>query len=63
MNDAGYVFLPDEQGYAIAVFIADSGYGMAETEKIIADISGIVFNNIRQNTADTFGDTDNPERK
>lgn len=50
VNDAGYVFLPDGQGYSIAVFIADSGYGMAETEKIIADISGIVFNNFRQHT-------------
>lgn len=43
VNDAGYVFLPDKRGYAIAVFIADSGYGMRETEKIIADISEIVF--------------------
>lgn len=43
VNDAGYVFLPNKQGYAIAVFIADSGYGMADTEKIIADISEIVL--------------------
>ena len=46
MNDAGYVFLPNKQGYAIAVFIADSGYGMAETEKMIADISEIVFKSL-----------------
>ncbi len=44
VNDAGYVFLPNRQGYAIAVFIADSGYDMSETEKLIAQISEIVFN-------------------
>ncbi len=43
VNDAGYIFLPNKDGYAIAVFISDSGYGMAETEQIIADISEIVF--------------------
>ncbi|MDE5878109.1 MAG: class A beta-lactamase [Muribaculaceae bacterium] len=43
VNDAGYVFLPNRDGYAIAVFISDSAYGMAETEQIIADISEIVF--------------------
>ncbi|MDE7119244.1 MAG: class A beta-lactamase, partial [Muribaculaceae bacterium] len=43
INDAGYVFMPDGQGYAIAVFIADSGHNMSETEKMIADISEIVF--------------------
>ncbi len=46
VNDAGYLFLPNKQGYAIAVFVADSGYGMAETEKIIADISEIVFQSL-----------------
>lgn len=51
VNDAGYVFLPNKQGYAIAVFIADSGYGMAETEKMIADISEIVFKSLlKQNS-------------
>jgi len=29
--------------YTIAVFVADSAYDMAETSKIIADISEIVF--------------------
>ncbi|MDE5795715.1 MAG: class A beta-lactamase-related serine hydrolase, partial [Muribaculaceae bacterium] len=43
VNDAGYIFLPNRDGYAIAVFISDSGYGMVETEQIIADISEIVF--------------------
>ena len=46
VNDAGYVFLPNKQGYAIAVFVADSGYDMNGTEKIIADISGIVFQSL-----------------
>ncbi len=46
VNDAGYVFLPNKQGYAIAVFVADSGYDMAETENIIADISEIVFQSL-----------------
>lgn len=46
VNDSGYVFLPNKQGYAIAVFIADSGYDMIETEKIIADISEIVFQSL-----------------
>lgn len=43
VNDAGYVFLPNGNGYAIAVFIADSAYDMEQTERMIADISGIVF--------------------
>lgn len=43
LNDAGYVFLPDGRGYSIAVFIADSAYGMEETEAIISGISEIVF--------------------
>ena len=38
------MFLPNKKGYAIAVFVTDSGYGMVETEKIIADISEIVHN-------------------
>lgn len=46
VNDAGYVFLPNNQGYAIAVFIADSAYGMEETEEMIANISEIVFNSL-----------------
>lgn len=46
VNDAGYVFLPNKQCYTIAVFVADSGYDMTETEKIIADISEIVFRHL-----------------
>lgn len=43
VNDAGYVFLPNKKEYAMAVFLADSAYDMAETEKMIAEISEIVF--------------------
>lgn len=46
VNDAGYVRLPNGRSYAIAVFIANSGYDMATTEAIIADISGIVLANV-----------------
>lgn len=51
VNDAGYVLLPNKQGYAIAVFIADSGYSMPETEKMIADISEIVFKSLMMQEA------------
>lgn len=46
VNDAGYVFMPDGSGYAIAVFIADSAYDMTATSKMIADISEIVFSHL-----------------
>lgn len=46
VNDCGYVHLPNGTRYTIAVFIADSGYSMAETEKMIADISAIVFKSL-----------------
>lgn len=43
VNDAGYIFLSDGRGYSIAVFVSDSAYGIPETERIIADVSEIVF--------------------
>ena len=46
VNDAGYIYLPNKTGYAIAVFVADSAYDMTETSKIIADISEIVFKSL-----------------
>lgn len=49
VNDAGYIYLPDKTGYAIAVFVADSAYDMTETSKIIADISEIVFKSLMEN--------------
>ncbi len=48
VNDAGMVFLPNRHGYAIAVFVADSAYDMESTEKIIADISDIVFRSLAE---------------
>lgn len=46
VNDCGYVKLPDGQYYSIAVFVADSGYDMAETSGLIAEISEIVYEGI-----------------
>lgn len=46
VNDAGYVHLPNGHRYAIAVFIENSGYDMAQTEDLIAEISQIVFSSI-----------------
>jgi len=46
VNDAGYVHLPNGQRYTIAVFVENSGYSMAGTEALIAEISGIVFSNL-----------------
>lgn len=47
VNDAGYVRLPDGRRYAIAVFVENSAYSMAETEALIADISKIVLESIK----------------
>ena len=46
INDCGYIHLPNGTQYTIAVFVADSGYDMTETSKIIADISEIVFKSL-----------------
>ena len=43
VNDCGYVNLPDGTRYSIAVLVADSGYDMATTSAIIAEISKIVW--------------------
>ena len=42
VNDCGYVKLLEGTKYSIAVFVADSGYDMAATSAIIAEISNIV---------------------
>lgn len=47
LNDCGYVHLPNGTRYTIAVFIADSGYDITETSQIIADISAIVYNELK----------------
>ena len=46
INDAGIVYLPDGNTYSIAVFIKDSAYDMAETEKMIAEISELVYKSL-----------------
>lgn len=46
VNDAGYVHLPDGRRYTIVVFIENSGYDMAQTEAMIADISRMVWTGI-----------------
>lgn len=46
INDVGYVHLSDGRRYTIAVFVKDSGYDLAQTEALIADISKIVFESI-----------------
>lgn len=43
INDAGFVELPDGRHYTIAVLVADSGEGMAETAGIIAEVSATVY--------------------
>jgi len=43
VNDVGYVKLPNGQSYTIAVFIENSGYDIAATEAIIAEISEMVY--------------------
>lgn len=43
INDAGFVILPDGRRYSIAVLIKDSKENMKTTEKVIADISEIVY--------------------
>ena len=47
VNDAGYVHLPVGSRYTIVVFIENSGYGMDETEALIATISETVFKTLR----------------
>lgn len=48
VNDVGYVLLPDGRNYSIAVFIENSGYDMAQTEAIIAEISEIVYRHVKK---------------
>ncbi len=48
VNDAAFVQLPNGKSYSIAVFVENSGYTMAETEAIIAHISAIVYEFVKQ---------------
>lgn len=43
VNDIGFVLLPDGRHYTVAVFITDSEEPLPAAERIIADISGIVY--------------------
>lgn len=47
INDAGYVNLLNGHRYSIAVFIENSGYDMAQTEALTAEISKMVFSSVR----------------
>lgn len=48
VNDVAYVILPDGKSYALAVFVQSTQKDMAETEKMIADISEIVYKYVSQ---------------
>jgi len=47
INDAGYVRLPNGHHYSIVVFIKDSGHDVDTSEELIAEISLIVYSNIK----------------
>jgi len=47
INDVAFVILPDGKSYALAVFVKSTKVGMPETEKMIADISGIVYDYVK----------------
>lgn len=46
INDIGFIDLPDGDRYLIAVFVKDSAEDYEITERIIAEISSIVYKNI-----------------
>jgi len=48
LNDAAYIHMPDGFNYTLVVFISDSKYDITQTSDIIANISRIVFENIRK---------------
>lgn len=50
INDVGFVELPDGRHYAIAVFVKNSENELQTSEKMIADISVIVFRHFFQQT-------------
>lgn len=47
LNDVGHVMMPDGHHYSIAVFICDSQYTPEQTSAIIAEISEITYNQIK----------------
>lgn len=56
INDAGFVLLPDGRRYTIAVFISGSAMDLEATERIIADISAVVYTRLSANDALTAED-------
>lgn len=46
INDIGFIDLPNGDSYLIAVFVKDSAENYETTEKIIAEISSIIYKNI-----------------
>lgn len=46
INDAGFILLPNGRRYTIAVLIKDSKVNMENTEKIIAEISKVVYHHL-----------------
>lgn len=50
INDIGFVILPDGTSYSIAVFVKDSAEPFSVTERIIAEVSSVVYNHIRKET-------------
>lgn len=49
VNDCGYVNLPGGHRYAIAVLVANSAYTIEENDSIIADISKMVYDVVKEN--------------
>lgn len=48
VNDVGYIHLPNGHNCTVAVFIENSGYDMAQTEALIAEISRLIFVNVTE---------------
>lgn len=49
INDIGVVVMPQAEAYAIAVFITQSRESMAVNERVIADISRLVWDELTKN--------------
>ena len=50
INDAGFVLLPDGRRYTVAVLIKHSQLSYEETERLIAEISRIIYHNLEAYT-------------
>ncbi len=47
VNDVGYVLLRDGRQYTVAVFVSGSSFSIEETSNIIAEVSKIIYSNIK----------------